>query len=93
MLSVCYLHTMNKSHRRNLEEIFSLPVLAGLEWRRIEALSVAFGARTIKESGSWVRLVLNDVVATFYRLHPAREAKPYQVRDARIFLENAGVKP
>ncbi|TAL55894.1 MAG: type II toxin-antitoxin system HicA family toxin [Pandoraea sp.] len=29
----------------------------------------------------------------FHRPHPAKEAKPYQVRDARQFLENAGVKP
>jgi len=26
-------------------------------------------------------------------LHPGKEAKPYQVRDARYFLEQAGVTP
>jgi hypothetical protein len=40
-----------------------------------------------------VRFVLNGVVATFHRPHPAKEAKPYQVRDARDFLTQAGVEP
>jgi hypothetical protein len=30
-------------------------------------------------------------VATFHRPHPEKEAKPYQVRDARAFFEQAGV--
>ena len=84
---------MNKAHRKTLVAIFSQPVPAGLEWRRIEALFVDLGAQTLEGSGSRVSFVLNDVVATFHRPHPAKEAKPYQVRDCRIFLENAGVKP
>ena len=66
-----------------------------LEWRHIESLFLALGAQTIEGNGSRVRFVLNGVVATFHHPHPAKEAKeakPYQVRDARIFLENAGVK-
>ena len=35
----------------------------------------------------------NGVVARFHRPHPAKEAKRYQVRDAREFLEKIGVKP
>jgi len=84
---------MNKAHHRTLVAIFSQPIPAGLEWRRIEALFVALGAKIIEGSGSRVRFVLNDIVATFHRPHPSKEAKPYQVRDARTFLENAGVKP
>lgn len=84
---------MNKVHQRTLAAIFSYPVPTGLEWRRIEALFMSVGAQIIEGSGSRVRFVLNDVIATFHRPHPAKEAKPYQVRDARTFLENAGVKP
>lgn len=84
---------MNRAHRKILEGIFAQQVPSGMEWRRIEALFVALGAQTIEGSGSRVRFVLNGIVATFHRPHPAKEAKPYQVRDARIFLENAGVKP
>jgi hypothetical protein len=36
---------------------------------------------------------LQKAAATFYRPHPAREAKPYKVRDARALLEAEGVKP
>ena len=93
MPAACYPSPVNKAHHKTLEAIFSQPVPASLEWRRIEALLVALGAQTIEGSGSRVRFVLNDVVATFHRPHPAKEAKPYQVRDARILLENAGVKP
>lgn len=83
---------MNKTHSKTLEAIFSQPVPATLEWRRIEALLVALGAQTIEGAGSRVRFVLNGVIGTFHRPHPAKEAKPYQVRDVRTFLENAGVK-
>jgi len=51
------------------------------------------GARTVEGSGSRVRFELKGVVATFHRPHPEKEAKPYQVRDARSFLEQAGIKP
>ena len=84
---------MTKSHRKTLVAIFSQPVPLQLEWRRIESLFVVLGAQTIEGSGSRVRVALNGVIATFHRPHPAKEAKPYQVRDARTFLENAGVKP
>lgn len=84
---------MNKSHRKTLIDIFSQPVPTTLEWRRIESLFVSLGAETIEGSCSRVRFVLNGIIATFHRPHPAKEAKPYQVRDAKTFLENAGVKP
>ena len=84
---------MNRAHRKTLEAIYAQPVPATLEWRRIETLFVALGAETIEGSGSRVRFVLHGIIATFHRPHPAKEAKPYQVRDARTFLENAGVKP
>ena len=84
---------MNKSHRKTLNDIFSQPVPATLEWRRIESLFVSLGTQTIEGAGSRVRFELNGVIAAFHRPHPAKEAKPYQVRDAKTFLENAGVKP
>ncbi len=82
---------MNRKHRRTLALICSEPVPRSLEWARIESLLVALGAETIEGRGSRVRFVLKGVVATFHRPHPAKEAKPYQVRDARSFLEKAGV--
>ncbi len=84
---------MNKRQRETLDKIFQTPVPISLDWRDIEALFVAVGARTVEGSGSRVRFELNGVVATFHRPHPEKEGKPYQVRDARRFLEQAGIKP
>ncbi|WP_349292423.1 type II toxin-antitoxin system HicA family toxin, partial [Pseudomonas sp. MWU12-2319] len=55
----------------------------------MESLFGAVGAKTIEGNGSLVRFELNDAVGTFHRPHPDKEAKPYQVRDARAFLEQA----
>ncbi|MBK5273783.1 MAG: type II toxin-antitoxin system HicA family toxin [Desulfuromonadales bacterium] len=84
---------MNKAHRQTLKDIFSQPVPVTLEWRRIESLFVSLGAQIIEGAGSRVRFDLNGIVAAFHRPHPAKEAKPYHVKDAKMFLENAGVKP
>jgi hypothetical protein len=64
----------------------------GLEWRRIESLFINLGAKVIEGTGSRVRFELNGVIATFHRPHPHKEAKPYQVRDAKRFLEQAGIE-
>lgn len=84
---------MNSSHRKTLTAIFSDPVPATLEWRRIEALFIALGAQMAEGSGSRVAFVLHGKRADFHRPHPGKEAKRYQVRAAREFLETAGVKP
>jgi hypothetical protein len=84
---------MNKTHQKTLEAIFRKPVPTNLEWRRIESLFMGVGAKTIEGTGSRVRFELNGVIGTFHRPHPQKEAKPYQVRDARSFLEKAGVSP
>jgi hypothetical protein len=84
---------MNNVHRKTLEAIFRQPTPKNLEWRRIESLFLAIGAQLIEGSGSRVRFALNEVIGTFHRPHPQKEAKPYQVRDARDFLEKGGVKP
>ena len=84
---------MNSKTRKTLEAVFATPVPATLEWRRVETLFRALGARAVEGKGSRVRFELNGVVASFHRPHPVKEAKPYQVHDARAFLEQAGVKP
>ena len=84
---------MDSTHRKTLAAIYAEPVSASLEWRRIEVLLVAAGCRVIEGNGSRVRFEKDAIIATFHRPHPAKEAKPYQVRDARHFLESLGVKP
>ena len=84
---------MKSSHRKTLGLIFGKHVPASLKWQQIEFLFLALGAQAIEGRGSRVRFELNGIVATFHRPHPYKEAKPYQVRDARKFLGQAGVKP
>lgn len=84
---------MNNKQRNTLKAIFTNPVPANLEFKRIESLFLALGAKLIEGDGSRVRFVLNNVMVTFHRPHPNKEAKPYQVRDARSFLKQAEVKP
>lgn len=90
---VLYFNTMNSKQLITLRAIFSKPVPSTLEWTRIESLFSAIGAKTIEGNGSRVRFELYGVIGTFHRPHPDKEAKPYQVRDARAFLEQAGIRP
>ena len=82
---------LNKKHQRTLEAIFRKEVPATLPWRRIEALFKALGAIKDEKSGSSVTFELNGKTVTLHRPHPRKEANRYQVRDARDFLERAGI--
>lgn len=84
---------MNSKHRKTLEAVFARPTTATLEWSRIERLLIAVGCRVIEGRGSRVRFAHGTRIATFHRPHPAKESKPYQVEDARAFLESIGIKP
>lgn len=58
-----------------------------------KALQVAAGCVVIEGHGSRVRFAHGHHVVSFHRPHPAKEAKPYQVEDAREFLAMIGFKP
>ena len=91
--SAAYLDAMNSKHRKTLAAVFTDPVSGTIEWAAVESLLLAAGARLIEGSGSRVRFEKDGEVGTFHRPHPAKEAKRYQVRDARDFLERIGVRP
>ncbi len=84
---------MNSKHRKTLAAVFADPLSGSVGWVDVESLLVAAGARLIEGSGSRVRFEKDGEVATFHRPPPAKEAKRYQVRDARDFLERIGVMP
>lgn len=84
---------MNSTHRKTLAAVFAVPMPPSLEWRKIESLLIALGAKVVEGNGSRVRFELNGVVASFHRPHPQKEAKPYQIKDAKEFLSQAGVQP
>lgn len=84
---------MNSKHRKTLEAVFRDPVSGTLEWAAIENLLVAAGCTIIEGSGSRVRFDKDGEIETFHRPHPAKEAKRYQVRAARVYLTRLGIMP
>ena len=68
---------LNKKHQRTLKAIYSKEVPATLQWRRIEALFMALGARKIEGRGSSVTFKLQGEPVTFHRPHPRKEARQY----------------
>ena len=88
-----YLAIVNSKQRKTLIAVFRDPVPGTLEWAAIESLLLAVGCELVEGNGSRVRFVFEGRVASFHRPHPEKEAKRYQVRDARQFLIEIGVKP
>ena len=84
---------MNNRQAKILKAVFADPVPAGMAWAAIEGLLVAAGCKVIEGSGSRVRFEKDGIIASFHRPHPAKEAKRYQLRDARDFLVRIGVTP
>ena len=84
---------MNARQAKALKVVFADPVSASIAWSAIENLLIAVGCRIVEGDGSRVRFVKDDLVASFHRPHPAKEAKRYQVRNARDFLIKLGVRP
>ena len=84
---------MHGKHRGTLAAVFRDPVSGTLDWAAVEGLLIAAGARVIEGRGSRVRFEKDGEIETFHRPHPAKEAKRYQIRAARAFLERIGVTP
>lgn len=84
---------MNNRQRKTLLAIFSDPVSGSIAWADVESLLVGIGCTVIEGSGSRVRFERDGHLAFFHRPHPEKEAKRYQIRDARRFLEILGVRP
>ena len=84
--------SVNNRHRKTLEAIFSDPVSSNITWRRIESLLIAVGCEVIEGSGSRVAFKKGAHRADFHRPHLGKEAKPYQVRAVREFLNQLEIK-
>jgi hypothetical protein len=84
---------MNSKQAKMLKAVFADPVSASLEWKAVEALLIGVGCRVIEGNGSRVRFEKDGLMISFHRPHPAKEAKRYQVRDARDYLMKIGIRP
>jgi hypothetical protein len=84
---------VNARHRKTLAAIFVKPTLASIVFADIEALIKALGGTVSEREGSRVKIELEGHQWRCHRPHPGKEAKRYQVEEAREFLERAGVTP
>ena len=84
---------MNSKHRKTLAAVFAKPTSSSVVFLDIEALVKALGGSIHEREGSRVKLVLGGQEWRCHRPHPGKEAKWYQVEEARALLEQAGVKP
>ena len=84
---------MNGRQKRTLIAIFRDPVPSNIVWADVESLLLAVGCVAVEGSGSRVRFERDGLLAFFHRPHPEKEAKRYQVRDARRFLIEMGIYP
>ena len=84
---------MNSRQRKTLEKLFAVPVAATIAWAEVESLLISIGCTLVEGAGSRVSFVFKGHVESFHRLHPQKEAKRYQVRQARDFLRKIGITP
>lgn len=84
---------MNSKQQRTLRAIFSKPTPVNLKFADIESLVKALGGDVAEREGSRVRILLRAEEWRCHRPHPGKEAKRYQVEEARELLERVGIKP
>jgi hypothetical protein len=84
---------MNAKHRKTLVAIFSRPTSASISFADIEALMKSLGGAIYEREGSRIKIELMGEQWRCHRPHPGKEAKCYQVEEARELLERIGVIP
>lgn len=84
---------MNSQHKKTLASIFKTPVPKNILFSHVESLLLGVGCEIIEGNGSRVAFKMGIVRLDVHRPHPEKEAKPYQIRDVKSFLETIGVRP
>ena len=84
---------MNSRQRRTLVAIFTHPTSAAVLFSDIEKLVAALGGFLTEREGSRVKIELKGEQWRTHRPHPSKEAKRYQVEEARELLERVGIRP
>ena len=84
---------MNAKQRKGLAAIFFKPTLASIVFADIESLVKALGGTVLEREGSRVSVQLMGEEWRCHRPHPGKEAKRYQVEQARDLFDRVGVRP
>ena len=83
---------MNTKHRKTLTAIFAKPTSASIVFADLESLIKSLDGTVVEREGSRIRIELNGEIWRCHRPHPGKEAKRYQVEEARELLQRAGVQ-
>ena len=84
---------MNAKHRKTLAAIYARPTPASIPFTEIEALIKGLGGTVAQREGSRLKIELKGEQWRCHRPHPGKEAKRYQVEEARELLERTGIRP
>ena len=84
---------VNTKQRKVLAAIFLKPTMASIVFSDIELLMKALGGMVLERAGSRVSVQLMGEEWRCHRPHPGKEAKRYQVEQARDLLDRVGVRP
>ena len=84
---------VNAKQRKVLVAIFFKPTMASIVFSDIESLVRALGGMVLEREGSRVSVQLMGEEWRCHRPHPGKEAKRYQVEQARDLLDRVGVRP
>jgi hypothetical protein len=82
---------MNTRYRKIFDAIHRTPTPSSLAFSEIEALVLYLGGEVLERQGSRVKLMLGGQCWRCHRPHPGKEARRYQIEEAREFLLRAGV--
>ena len=78
---------MKAKHQKTLYAVFAVPTKANLKFSDIESLLVSLGGEVKEGAGSRMSVTIFGKTVFFHRPHPGKEARKYQVEDAREFLQ------
>lgn len=85
-----YHVTMQRRHRKTLDEIFQKPDRKDILWSEFLTLLRALGADITEKGGSMVGIRLNGRYAVFHKPHPGNEIYPSDLKRIRRFLVESG---
>jgi hypothetical protein len=84
---------MKTKHRKILEAIFAKPTQGRYRVQRHRGAGYNAWRQIFEREGSRVRIELKGEQWRCHRPHPGKEARKYQVEEARELFERLGIHP
>ena len=87
------IFNMKSKYRKLLQAVFAKPTKANIKFADIESLLISLGGEVTEGAGSRMSVTISGRTLFFHRPHPGKEARKYQVENAREFLQSIGIEP